>query len=54
MAALLFESLAIMIRCLDTTELEDRLEQVEENAASGRPVLTVVNAIDDDDDDEAS
>jgi hypothetical protein len=50
----LIESLAIMIRCLDTTALEDRLEQVEANAESGRPVLTIVNAVDDDDTDEAS
>jgi hypothetical protein len=50
----LIESLAIMIRCLDTTALEDRLEQVEANAESGRPVLTLVNAVDDDDTDEAS
>ena len=44
----LIESIAIMIRCLDTTILEDRLEEVERNAQSGKPVLMVVNAVDDD------
>jgi hypothetical protein len=39
---MLVESLAVMIRCLDTTILEDRLEQVEAQAnaaATGRPTL---------------
>jgi hypothetical protein len=45
----LIESLAIMIRCLDVSTLEDRLEQVEANSESGRPMLTIVNAVDDDD-----
>jgi hypothetical protein len=38
---MMIESLAVMIRSLDTTILEDRLEAVEANA-EGRPVLTVI------------
>jgi hypothetical protein len=41
-AKTIIESLSLMIRCLDTTVLEDRLEQVEAQtsaAATGRPTL---------------
>jgi hypothetical protein len=43
----LIESLAIMIRSLDTTVLEDRLEAAEARANAGdggRPQLTVINS----------
>jgi hypothetical protein len=43
---MLVESLAVMIRCLDTTNLEDRLEAVEAQTNSGtmgRPVLAINN-----------
>jgi hypothetical protein len=49
---MLVESLAVMIRSLDTTVLEDRLEAVEAQANSGtigRPVLAINNMPDEDD-----